>query len=101
MFEKLEALPSDPILGLSIAYRADSNPNKVDLGVGVYKNELGDTPVLTSVTEAQRRLIAAETTKAYQGPAGNEGFNALVQQLILSDDVDLQKRALRRPMRTV
>jgi len=93
MFEKLEALPSDPILGLSIAYRADSNPNKVDLGVGVYKNELGDTPVLTSVAEAQRRLITAETTKAYQGPAGNEGFNTLVQQLILSNDADLQKRA--------
>jgi aspartate aminotransferase len=93
MFESLQALPADPILGLSIAYRQDPNPNKVDLGVGVYKTEAGETPVLTSVIEAQNRVIAAEQTKAYQGPAGNEGFNQAIQQLILSADETLQQRA--------
>jgi aspartate aminotransferase len=46
MFGRLEALPADPILGLSIKYRADENPLKIDLGVGVYKNEAGDTTIL-------------------------------------------------------
>ena len=54
MFASLKALPADPILGLSIKYRADTNPNKIDLGVGVYKNEAGDTTVLNSVKKAEK-----------------------------------------------
>ncbi|GAA5315665.1 MAG: aspartate/tyrosine/aromatic aminotransferase [Candidatus Pelagadaptatus aseana] len=93
MFETLQALPADPILGLSVAYREDPNPDKVDLGVGVYKTEQGQTPVLSSVIAAQNRLVATEQTKAYQGPVGSEGFNVALQQLILSDDPALQQRA--------
>ena len=54
MFEGLTALPADPILGLSAAYKADTNPKKVDLGVGVYKHELGNTPVLRAVKKAEQ-----------------------------------------------
>ena len=49
MFSVLKPLPTDPILGLMAAYKQDTNPNKIDLGVGVYKDEQGNTPVLKSV----------------------------------------------------
>lgn len=82
MFERFEPLPTDPILGLSLAYKQDNNPQKVDLGVGVYKDEAGNTPVLASVTAAQSRCHELETTKAYEGPAGNDSFNSEIAQLI-------------------
>lgn len=74
MFEVLPPLAADPILGLTAAFRADTNPHKIDLGVGVYKDEQGNTPILASVAEAQRRLIASETSKTYITPQGNQGF---------------------------
>lgn len=82
MFERFEPLPTDPILGLSLAYQQDNNPNKVDLGVGVYKDEAGHTPVLNSVTAAQDRCHQQEVTKTYESPAGNETFNRGIAQLI-------------------
>ena len=57
MFQSLPALPADPILGLMASYRADSNPKKIDLGIGVYKNEAGDTPVMTAVKKAPMYLL--------------------------------------------
>ena len=57
MFENLPQLPADPILGLMDAFRNDSNANKIDLGVGVYKNEQGETPVLESVKRAERDIL--------------------------------------------
>ena len=69
MFESLPLLPADPILGLSIAYANDTNPNKVDLGVGVYKNDAGITPIMQAVAEAEKLRIARETSKAYTAPA--------------------------------
>lgn len=83
MFDHLNNLPPDPILGLLASYRADENPNKIDLGVGVYKDESGHTPVLQAVKEAETRLLQAEETKAYIGPAGTPGFNSAMQELIL------------------
>jgi aspartate aminotransferase len=83
MFEHLSSLPPDPILGLLASYRADDNPNKIDLGVGVYKDEAGHTAVLQAVKEAETRLLRSEETKAYIGPAGTPGFNSTMQELIL------------------
>lgn len=74
MFEVLPRLPADPILGLSAAYREDTNPNKIDLGVGVYKDELGNTPILDSVAEAQKILLNEETSKTYITPQGVQGY---------------------------
>jgi len=88
MFEQLKALPSDPILGLSIAYQRDANLNKVDLGVGVYKNEAGVTPVLASIRAAQQQLHDAEQTKAYQGPGGDAVFNQRIQTLIFGAELE-------------
>ncbi|AOS98179.1 Aspartate aminotransferase [Microbulbifer aggregans] len=85
MFEKFTSLPPDPILGLLASYRVDENPNKIDLGVGVYKDESGHTPVLQAVKEAETRLLQSEETKSYIGPAGTPGFNSAMQELALGE----------------
>ena len=86
MFQSLQALPADPILGLSAACRADSNPNKVDLTVGIYMDEQGVCPVFEAVQQAQREIAAEELTKAYLPPAGDDAFNAGLQRLVLGAD---------------
>ena len=75
MFEHLAAVVPDPILGLMAAFRADADARKVDLGVGVYRDGEGNTPVLEPVRAAESALVARQTTKTYVGPAGNPGFN--------------------------
>jgi len=83
MFEHLDAVVPDPILGLMAAFRADPDPRKVDLGIGVYRDEQGHTPVLEAVRAAESALLASQTTKTYVGPAGNPGFNQSMEQLVL------------------
>jgi aspartate aminotransferase len=85
MFETLELMPPDAILGLMEAFRADPRDQKIDLGVGVYKDDRGETPVLAAVKRAEERLLAQESSKSYIGPAGAEGFNAQMQALLLGD----------------
>ncbi|AOT09216.1 amino acid aminotransferase [Pseudoalteromonas luteoviolacea] len=85
MFSELKPLPTDPILGLMAAYKQDDNPNKIDLGVGVYKDEQGATPVLKAVKKAEAFRLENETTKSYIGLAGNLDFCAKMEQLLLSD----------------
>ena len=82
MFETLKALNPDPILGLMAAYRQDDNPRKVDLGVGVYKDEAGHTPIMASVLRADAVHRATETSKTYVGPTGDAEFNREIQALI-------------------
>ncbi|MDZ7644965.1 MAG: amino acid aminotransferase [Woeseiaceae bacterium] len=86
MFESLEALPSDAILRLIEEHADDPRSEKVDLGVGVYRSEAGDTPILKSVKAAERRIIETQKTKAYLGSGGDPEFNALVQRLTFGDD---------------
>jgi aspartate aminotransferase len=86
MFENLKLLPPDPILGLLGAYREDPNPGKVDLGIGVYKDEQGDTPIMAAVKSAQQIHLANEKTKTYVGPAGNERFNTAIGVLLFGDN---------------
>lgn len=74
MFENLPALAPDPILGLSTAFKKDTNPAKIDLGVGVYKDEKGNTPILKAVVEAQKQLTETETSKVYITPQGVQGY---------------------------
>lgn len=83
MLETLPALAPDPILGLMASFRADPNPRKVDLGVGVYKDEAGSTPVLASVKAAEQRLVDGQASKSYVGPAGLPEFNDLARGLLL------------------
>jgi aspartate aminotransferase len=83
MFEHLEPVIQDTILGLMAAFRADPDPHKVDLGVGVYRDERGETPVLPAVRLAESALLAQQSTKTYVGPAGNAGFNQAMERLVL------------------
>ncbi len=83
MLESLPRLPDDPILGLAAECRADPNPDKVDLTVGIYMNEQGICPVFAAVQRAQQALVAEETTKAYMPPAGDPAFNTGMRRLVL------------------
>jgi aspartate aminotransferase len=85
MLHALQQLPADPILGISAACRADPNPHKVDLAVGIYMNEDGVCPVFEAVRLAQRALVDAEVTKAYLPAAGDEHFNLGIQRLVLGE----------------
>ncbi|MDE3271188.1 amino acid aminotransferase [Pseudoalteromonas sp. G4] len=85
MFANLKPLPTDPILGLMAKYRQDTNPNKIDLGVGVYKTEEGDTPILSCVKKAEKFRLDNETSKSYIGLAGDLGFCAKMETLLLGE----------------
>lgn len=83
MFEVLPQLAPDPILGLSAAFREDTNSAKIDLGVGVYKDEQGNTPIMTSVAKAQQILLERETSKTYITPQGHQGYIDGMLELLL------------------
>lgn len=85
MFEHLQPLPADPLLGIMAAYAADPNPQKVDLGVGVYKDDSGNTPIFASVKAAEAQLIANQNSKVYLPPAGPEGFLRLLPRLVFGE----------------
>lgn len=93
MFEPLQPAAADAILGLIGEHKADPRPEKVDLGVGVYRNEGGETPVLKAVKKAEHRLLGTQESKAYVGTAGDPQFNKLMQQLAFADSVDASRIA--------
>ena len=82
MFESISAAPADPILGLADLFRADDRPHKINLGIGVYKDETGNTPVLTSVKKAEQYLLENETTKNYLSIDGLADFARCTQELL-------------------
>ena len=86
MLERLDRLPPDPILGLMAAFRADTDPHKVDLGVGVYRDDHGDTPILKAVRQAEQSVLARQNTKSYVAAAGNPGFNQAMERLVFGAD---------------
>lgn len=86
MFNSLIAMPADPILGLLTQYREDTHPQKVDLGVGVYKDPAGNTPILNCVKKAEKFRLETETTKVYIGPTGSPQFNTLMTELAFGSD---------------
>lgn len=95
MFEQLSSLPADPILGLINAYNQDANPNKVDLGVGVYKDEMGHTAVLQCVKAAEKLRNEDETSKVYIGPTGEAAFNQKINELIFGQHQVLDQDRVR------
>ncbi|KQB08037.1 amino acid aminotransferase [Vibrio metoecus] len=91
MFTHLPAPVLDPILSLSVAFRNDPRPQKVDLGIGVYKNSLGETPIMRAVALAQEKVVATQKTKSYVGLAGCEEFNQSMLQLVLGSTLDTER----------
>ena len=100
MLERLNAVPPDPILGIIAAHAADTNPNKIDLGIGVYKDEAGNTPILESVKKAEQILERTETSKTYLGPPGVKGFNSAMSSLIFGDDSPAMREDRVRTIQT-
>ncbi|MEL6643067.1 MAG: amino acid aminotransferase [Pseudomonadota bacterium] len=88
MLSNLKTHPADKILALMAAYREDPRENKVDLGVGVYKDADGKTPIMRAVKAAERQLWEAETTKSYVGLIGDPAYNTAMRELILGGVVD-------------
>ncbi|ESQ99603.1 aromatic amino acid aminotransferase [Stutzerimonas chloritidismutans AW-1] len=82
-FGQIPRVPGDPILGLMDLYRADTNPAKLDLGVGVYKDAQGLTPIPRAVKLAEQRLVDSEQTKSYIGGHGDAQFGALLLRQVL------------------
>src|SRR5262245_9202025 len=82
MFDSLPQAPPDAILGLADAFKSDPNPRKLNLSVGVYKDEQGNTPILTCVKEAERRLLASEKSKGYLSIEGHPDYASRVQVLL-------------------
>ncbi|KPA21132.1 Aromatic-amino-acid aminotransferase [Shimia sp. SK013] len=88
MLTNLKEQPKDKILSLMAQYREDPRATKVDLGVGVYKNAQGVTPVMRAVKAAERKLVAEQETKAYTGLAGDPAYSGAMCDLLLADSVD-------------
>ena len=79
-------MAGDPILGLMAAFRADSREQKIDLGVGVYQDDRGHTPVMSAIKNAETLLMDLEKTKSYQGIAGDPTYNQHMMELLLGAD---------------
>lgn len=98
MFDALTLQPADPLLSVIGAFRADQRPGKIDVGVGVFRTEDGETPVFRAVKAAERRLIETQATKAYLGPEGDIGFfEALRPILFGASDPDERVFGLQTP----
>jgi aspartate aminotransferase len=100
LFRELKQLNPDSILGLMAKFRADTSPIKVDLGVGVYRDQSGNTPILACVREAEQAVLAAQTTKSYVAAAGREEFNTAVEEMVLGKDHAARKERRARTVQT-
>jgi len=86
MFDRLDSLPPDAIMALMQQCKADDRPNKVDLGVGVYKDAAGTVPIMRAVKTAEEIIFGEEKTKTYIGTTGRAGFRETMLELVLGAD---------------
>ena len=96
MFQSISAAPPDPILGLTEAFKKDTHADKINLGVGVYQDASGTTPILDCVRQAEQRLLSEETTKSYLGIDGIPKYGQQVRELLWgeSHEIVTGKRAV-------
>ncbi|MEX0502078.1 aromatic amino acid transaminase [Alphaproteobacteria bacterium LSUCC0719] len=93
MLEKFQPVPPDPILGLGQLFAADTRDGKIDLGVGVFKDAAGNTPIMSAVKKAEIVLHNSQTTKTYKGLGGDEAFRDSMRELVLGDSVPADRVA--------
>ncbi len=91
MLNALKQQPEDKILALMGQFRADPRDTKIDLGVGVYKDANGNTPIMDAVKQAEKQLWNDEKTKSYTGLAGDAGFHHAMKDLVLGDAVETER----------
>lgn len=98
MFETLTKAPQDKIFALMAEIAADPRPGKIDLGIGVYKDDNGDTPIMSAVKKAEERILSTSKTKTYIGVAGNKAFCNAMVDLALGGVVPTDRvRAVQAP----
>jgi aromatic-amino-acid transaminase len=98
MFETLSAAQPDKIIALMAQFREDPTPGKIDLGVGVYKDAKGNTPIMAAIREAEKLLYERQSTKTYIGMAGDPLFNAAMIGLVFGEGADRARiRAAQAP----
>jgi len=91
MFESLAEPKVDAILGLMATFRADERDDKLDLGVGIYKDASGATPVMRAIKSAEHKLLETQTTKAYVGPTGSAPFCAAMTRQVFGEGADTKR----------
>jgi len=87
LFAALASNPPDALLALIGAYRADPRPDKIDVGIGVYRNSQGQTPAFSAVKAAEHRLAETQATKAYLGAEGDAVFTELLAPIVLGKEL--------------
>src|SRR3954464_13707698 len=92
LFERLEAQKSDSLLQLIALCDADTRPDKIDVGVGVYRDSDGSTPILRAVKKAERILWETQETKAYLGSQGDSRFTALIRPIVFGEAPSADER---------
>ena len=97
MYEKLPEPAGDEILQLALAFREDVRPEKLDLGIGVYRDTSGHTPVMRAIKAAEQSLVTNEPSKSYLGLTGDERFNAQLLDLVFGEHDSTRIRAVQTP----
>jgi aspartate/tyrosine/aromatic aminotransferase len=100
VFDHITPAAPDAILGLTEAFRKDSNPKKINLGVGVYMDDQGRTPILASVKLAEQAMLRVENTKSYLPISGSPDYGACVQELLMGKDPRAADSARARTAQT-
>ena len=86
-FDSVSLAPADPILSITEAFKADSNPDKINLSVGVFVDDSGVTPILGTVREAEKRIVETNATKSYLPITGSPNYGALTQKLCFGNSL--------------
>lgn len=97
MFETLSDMPPDGLLALIKAFRSDSRPSKIDLGVGVFRDAEGRTPVMRAVKAAERHLVSSQASKSYLGPEGDAEYTRLIAQKLIGLPAGLAWAGIQTP----
>lgn len=98
MFETLQATPADPILALMLGFRNDGRSDKIDLGVGIYKDANGQTPVMKAIKLAEQKLHDEQDSKSYVSPSGDIAFCDAIEQLTFGQAIPTERiKAIQTP----
>ncbi|AEF53943.1 aromatic amino acid transaminase [Marinomonas posidonica] len=91
MFERLEMIPPDPILTLNQIFNQDNHPHKIDLGIGLYKNDSGTTPIMECVKLAEKHVVHSSKDKIYKGSNGLDSFCENLIEMLFQTNIDLKE----------
>ena len=101
MFSRIPQFDVHPLARVYMAFAKDQNPAKADLGIGVYRDAQGESPILNCVRQAEKKLVASRQTKEYLSPEGNTIYSSLIEKLLLGENhpalVEDRVRSIQTP----